>query len=363
MFREISGFISATIIVGSLASCGSDSSTKVTKNMTDLEAASAQIVDKTIIPAVQNFLQKTKDLENKITVLCSSKSADDLVSAQDQWEQTANAWYQVLPYNFGPMILDEAIPEYIYVDSHRLRGDDYTSDIRSDIDAMIASSAILNDAVFTNKNFNKLGLLALEIALFETAASQSTAKSDLDSELTNVSRKCAISKGYATQLRNRAQNIEQSWTKNYRNSGQSYRDLLVSGNLESLSNESGTSAAQKIVTSVQEYLNYISQRGVLVGVAKVSGNVWPQLGTSINTINEMVEGSTTTSLSYARLMENGAANDLIALRANLKRAKQSIEEQNSTDFSAARGLLDGNMKRELTDGIGISLGISFSDGD
>ena len=107
-------------------------------------------------------------------------------------------WYRLSIYNFGPLDDDLIFPAYTFIDSLRLRGTDYTGTVRSEITADISGDFSLDDDYYALKTFNKVGLLALESVIFETASSEhSQVSENIIAEYQDQSRKCDVLKGLA----------------------------------------------------------------------------------------------------------------------------------------------------------------------
>lgn len=363
MLKHTSKLIATVTTATLLSSCGSESSTRTTE-YSGLNQALSQVITLVVEPAATNFLNQARQLDSLSDAFCSTTTEANLLAVQNQWRATAKSWYELLPYNFGPMINDEVLPEYIFIDSLRLRGTNYTQTVRNDIDSMLAASSALTDTMFTNKNFQFVGLLATELAVFERASDHNTEIGNILSDFTTQSRKCQILQGYTGQLVTRAENISNGWSSNYQNTGSSYRNLLLSGDLNQIAGEDSSSTSAKLITSTNEYMDYVHKRTIINDVAVVSGYTWNLMLAGLESFERMVEGSAAgTTESFANILEKNAANDLTVIRNNITTTKTAIGEQNATNFYAATLALDGNIKRELKDGLGIDVGLNFSDGD
>lgn len=355
-------FVAAAAVM--LLACGSESSSKHTvyQEPRTADVAVAGIIDHNVIPAAENFYTQAAQLDSAAQNFCAAINQTSLARVQNQWKQTSTAWYRLLPFNFGPMINDIVEPEYIYIDALRQRGINNTESIRADIRTMMDADTALTPADFLQKGNQLRGLLALEILLFEHHNTASNSAAEILDDYTN-SHKCAILSIYSTRLAARAESIVSGWTSNYKNSGQSYRDLLINGGLENITAEDGAPAAEKLIIAAQEYFDYVPKRLVLDKAAQLSGNIYPQIMASVAAVEQIVEGQANSKDSFATLLTENSPRYLFTIRSNIQRAKDSINEGNNADIYAAFRLLDGNMKRELKDGIGIGLGLSFSDGD
>jgi len=349
-----------------LSGCNTSSSSSVTTKTTELDLAVIDTLDNLVIPAASNFQQQTSALHNSANNFCTNISEGNLDTLQQQWKETSVAWYQLLPFQFGPMINSVALPTYSFIDYYRLAHTDSLQTVRSFIDTTLAASSNLNDLFFQIQSARNTGLLALEITIFETADSESSDKADIILEFTNNSRKCELLKGYAKELDRRAQTIHSGWTTDYADSGISYRDLLINNRLEELDdpNEDGQPAISKLTVAVQNYYDYLANRNVTTDIAQLAGNVWQGLEASINSTEQMLMGSTGSKVNVFALLDNGGhEQDVANIKANLQTIQQTISDKNTVDFKAAAAVLDGNFKREIPDGLNVNLGLNFSDGD
>ena len=349
-----------------LTACGGSSSSLTTYN-SELNIATAEVIDKSIIPAASRFQSQVMQLVNVSEWFCGveNTTAENLTVLQEQWKASNQAWFQLLPYRFGPLVNSELFPTYTYIDSYRLRGTNYTSTVRNKIDSLLADNNEIDEATFSNLSFQFVGLLALEISVFEDAANQSATPADIVSEYLANPRKCQLLSGFSKELLRRADIILAGWNTDYRNTGKSYRDLLVNNQLEAvLNDETGESAIEKITVSVQEFYDYVGLRDLTLDTAQLSGDIWQAIGASLAGTEELISGVETTNISFNRIMKNNRFEQTIVLLENNMQALQTaLDEKNTIDMKAAAKVLDGNFKREIPDALDINLGLNFSDGD
>ena len=369
MFKAPFVFKSLGLGLGTLmlSACGSSSSSITSNTSAELEVAIEQVIDNTIMPASAAFKAQIQVLDDSAEFFCSDGNINEanLLTVQANWVQANDTWFQLLPFNFGPMITSIVIPNYYYIDSFRVNGVDSTAIVRTEINNLLSSVTGINDDLFTTKESNKVGLLALEVALFENAGSGSTASSDVATEFVDAPRKCQILTGYTAELLRRANIIDDGWTADYRSTGSSYRELLLSGELENVSGEDGSAATTKIVLAVQNYYDYLANRSVSSSVAQLSNSIWDSLDLSIDITQELLEGKADTNVSLFNIMNNTDGNtlDVESIKANFITIHAAIDEANSTDLQAAAKALDNNFKVDVTTGLDIDAGLSFSDGD
>ncbi|MDO6681894.1 imelysin family protein [Oceanobacter sp. 5_MG-2023] len=345
-----------------LASCGgSRENDAVALTEGSLSLALEQLVDGTIIVASEQFASEVSDFNNSVDSFCSAPDEAGLSQLQTDWKTMADSWYRLLPFNFGPLFDDTVFPVYQFVDSYRVRGTNYTATVRSNIQTLIDSESEteLGSSYFDGLTFQYVGLLPLEVVAFETASDQSQVAADIVAEFIQQPRKCEVMEGLAGSVQNRADYVVNGWTLDHLESGTSYRDLFLAGDLDD-----GSEPLTALISAVQSYLDYLQQRDTVSNVAALSGNAWPEMQASIDVITELLEGSESTTVSLFDLMESaGNSADADTVRSNLEQANDAISDQDATSFNSMAAALDGNFKREIPDGLDVSLGINFSDGD
>lgn len=362
-------FLSASLLACSsllLAACGGSSSSLTSYN-SELNIAANEAIEQSIIPAATRFQQQVNNLDTQSESFCEAGNINEenLTLLQSQWNTSNQAWFELLPYRFGPLVNSELFPTYTFIDSYRLRGTNYTSTVRNKIDSLLAANDELTPVTFSNLSFQFVGLLALEVSIFEDAASQSQEKADIIAEYQANPRKCQLLTGFAKELLSRADTVLIGWNTNYRETGQGYQELLINNQLENLlDDESGESAIEKITISVQEFYDYLGQRDLTIDVAQLSGSIWQALGKSIAGTQELLTGTDNTEISFNDIMEvNRFGQTINLLQDNIQTFQTALEEENTVDMKASAKVLDGNFKREVPEALDVSLGLNFSDGD
>lgn len=371
--------LSLFFVTSLLTACYTETSSSSTTVKTEIDIAVADIIDHTVTPALDSFLQETETLSNLSASFCDStpKTDNDLSALQSQWITTNNVWFTLSPYLFGPLTSPDFLTAeaFWYIDSYRQRGNDSTSTVRSDIATMLSKTDALDSATFSTKNFNKVGLLALEVLLFETSGSgsqyqsQSQATADITSEYQTTPRKCDILTGQATELNRRVAIIHNAWHKDYRDKKIGYRDLLVNKKLESTFTKSndidgdGKPAFTRLVVSTQQHLDFLTKRNITTQSAQLSNSIWQALEHTHNSLQEFLAGTDQTTISLYRMMDNGYDANITTLKENMEFFKRAITDKNTTDFKSFSAALDGNFKRELPQALNTQLGLNFTDGD
>jgi predicted lipoprotein len=362
--------ISSALLVG----CGSESSTSTKALGSEADVAALQVADNTIIPAVNNFQSQAQSLDNSAELFCSAGNTDtvNLTTLQQQWKETTKAWYQVLPFKFGPVVggldINFVEPIYAYIDYFRFnKGSDNTTSVRNKIKEWVdgPTPTAVTDAFMLEKSASLVGLLPLEVAIFETSDTQSVVAADVLSEFNTKARKCQVVTALSNQLLVRANEIKEGWLVDYAQVGKSFRDMLANNELEDAGvNDTGDSAISKVTVSVQDYFDYLKNRDVTESTGQISASIWQSVAASLLSVDEVLAGTDETTLSLDAIMKNNSfANTVIYLKDNITTLRTAITNENPTDFKAAAGILDGNFKRDVPDAMGVSLGLNFSDGD
>jgi predicted lipoprotein len=368
MFKQTSTLLLTSALL-LISGCGANSTSETKDTNTELEIAARNIIDNVIIPSAINFKSKTEKLNTETHSFCTEEmnlstpnlTIENLDTLKLTWITVTNAWYTLLPYKFGPMEADIIVPNFLYIDSYRNDNTDRTDRTRNTINTIIAGSDTITDNYLSNATPSSVGLLPLEVILFESPIADFS---------TPNHRLCSILKAYSTELAAKANLIASGWTSNYRNSGKSYRTLLLNNQLDTiLDNEDGSSAMSKIVVSVQDYFDYINRRNITTDQAKISNTIWRHLLASINSVNSILHEDNSGSISVIKLMvNNGYQQEAENVNNNIALLLSTIDVSytnitSATDMKAAAALLDGNFKREIADGLGVNAGLNFSDGD
>ncbi len=360
MFKKIGLVLSVVLFV--LAGCGggggrSNDPAKLTAE--NVALALKQAVNATVLPAVDGFATQADAFKSESDTFCAALDESALAALQADWESLFKQWYKLVNYKFGPLINNPVVPEYLYVDSFRQRGNEYTETVRESINADLTSGDALNDAHFAAKPFTEMGLLALEVLIYETASGDhSGSAAAIVSEYQSNPRKCDILKGVANQLVVRANGFQQGWKSDYQNSGTSYGDQIINGTLDS------GETVTLLLTTIQEFLEHLQSRNAATNIAQLSGLSWQAISASIDEIETLLQGTATTTQSFFSIInETGATGSVDVVRANIAEIREALVNQNAATLEIALGKLDGNFKREIPNGLDIELGINFTDGD
>ena len=255
---------------------------------------------------------------------------------------------------------DLIFPKYTFIDSLRLRGTYYLATVRTQIANNMSGTTTLDQAFFDSQTLQNVGLLALESATFETAASEhSQSATDIIAEYTDTPKKCEVLIGLAEHLERQAQYVQNGWNTDHKNSGTAYRDLFLNNQLED-----GAVPLSALITAAQDHLEYLQNRTVVNKTAQLADHAWQSISAAIDEVETLLQGTDETTISFFTIMSSGGYQTAVeTVQQNIAAVRKTITDQDAAMLEIELGKLDGNFKREIPDGLNVELGINFSDGD
>ncbi len=318
-------------------------------------------VETTIVPDVQAFSAEVADMQADIDGFCAAPSEATLGTAQDRWRSMVEAWSRVVPYNFGPLDNDIIFPNMIFIESMRQRGSDFTQTVRDGLQRGLEGTDTLDLAYFERQTFDEVGILALEVLLFEDSREgNSTAPADVVADYTATPRKCAYLQGMTARLAVNATDVEQGWTTAFGDGGEPFRETMTGDMLED-----GSEPVAALLIALQQHLDYVKVRK-LEGIldAQLSGNFYVNVLSTLDAMETLLSQPSDDSFGLFERMEatdNGA--EVALVRSNFEAARAAAQGEDRDALTTAVGLIDGNLKREIPDALGVELGLTFTDGD
>ena len=357
MFKKT--FVSLICIVA-ITGCGERQNNLSGATVGTLSLALEEAVNKKILPTASGFSSQATSFKSTAEGFCNTPSTTTLDALQQAWKSLSAQWYKLAIYNFGPVNNDLIFPRINFIDSLRLRGTNYKATVRDEITKNLASDATLDTTFFDNKNFNRVGLLALESLVFETAASEhSNVGLEIIAEYENSARKCEILKGLSSQIVKHATDIQNGWNVNHNETGKPFKTIFLNDELES-----GTPALTELIASIQGHLDYLQKRHVATVAAQISDYSWESITASIDEVDALLNGTQETTVSYFGLMTAAGFQSAVdQVKENIIVVRQNLQAEDATLLEISLGKLDGNLKREIPDGLEVQLGINFTDGD
>ncbi len=318
-------------------------------------------VETTIVPDLRAFDTAAQEMRTGVDAFCAAPNADGLAELQVRWRSLSETWSAVAPYNLGPLDDDVITPKIIFIESMRQRGTDYTQTVRDGIVRGIEGNEALDLAYFDRQTFDEVGLLALEVLVFEDSGEgNSTEPADVLADFAATPRKCDALRGLTELLASCAATVHRGWTESFADSGEPFAETMAGPELAD-----GTEPVAALLIVLQEHLDYIKVRK-LEGIldAELSGHFYPNVLATVEAMDELLSQPSEESFGLLERMEaTGNAEEVAAVRANLETAKAAATDEDRDALTAAIGLLDGNLKREIPDALGVELGLTFTDGD
>ncbi|MEQ8458543.1 MAG: imelysin family protein [Sandaracinaceae bacterium] len=365
----ISRALAGLLLVLVLSSC----STEETDNR--LAAAVEQAIEEAVVPAIEAFSTEATDFETEADSFCASVDETSLRTLQDRWLSSMATWNRAGVYRIGPLYDDPIVPTIDLIESKRPRGTDYTATVRETIASAVEGATPLDDTYFRSLTFNRGGLLALEILVFEDGADlPSNAPADIVAAYEASPRRCEYLQGTAALLAERARGVATGWTESFGDAGTPFRHQFLEPTLPD-----GSEPAVALVTLAIEHVRYLHVRK-LDGTADVQvaeaarPEVQPFFGNlevAVLEIETMFTASSPNGPSLLDLMEErGFAEEAEALRAAIAQVLLWIRDAqegggNTSAAGAIRALaaLDATLQNEVAAGLGITLPLNFNDGD
>ncbi len=318
-------------------------------------------VDHTIVPAFVGFREAAEGMRAEVDGFCAAPDAAGLERLQGDWRALSSAWNAVAAYNLGPLDDDVVTPRILFIESMRQRGVDYTDTVRETYAAALGGSATLDEAHFDALTFNQVGLLALEVLAFEDArAGHSQLTDDVLADYLEEPRKCVYLRGIADRLLEDARTVEAGWTESFAG-GEPFSEAMLGTSLPD-----GGEPIVGLLIALQQHLDYVKVRKLEATLdAQRSGHFYANVMATLLALEELFEQPAPEEAVgiFDYLLAKGLDEDVELVRANLDAAKQAALAEDRVALTNAIALLDGNLKREIPDGLGVELGINFSDGD
>lgn len=329
-----------------------------------LEAA----VDGSVVPAVERFADGAQALQSSVDALCEAPTAEAVTALQDEWLQLSRDWNRAGIYFIGPLADDIITPSIIFIESMRQRGTDYTATVRETLQAALDDGTTLDEAYFSGLTFNRVGMLALEVLLFENSPSDtpSSEAEAIAQSFVDVPRRCVYLQGMAGLLATRAEGVRTGWTQAHLETGTPFRDLLVQDMLAEGSDP--TTAMLITVISHIEYLRVRKLDGILD--MEVAGAARPELepfytnlASALDGVEEFMQPPGEVSGFFAVMQTRGFGEDLATVRAALQTARSAVAAGDREGAKEAFLALETSFRREVPRGLGVELGLTFTDGD
>ncbi len=348
------------ILVALLSACDSS---HTTEGSAQLDRILQNTVDESIMPGFSAFKTETESLQTKAGTFCADISEPNLLELQTQWKTLSSQWNRVAMYNIGPLDDNLFTPNMNFIESMRLRGTDYTNTVRSELATRLADTVVLDQNYFDGLLFTRVGMLALEVLIFEDSISNSTDLVNIVSDYQAAgigARKCEYLIGMSQLLVRTALEVELGWRVEYLETGKAFKTILLNNELED-----GKKSVVALIITIQKHLDYLQKRKLAAIMdAQIAGYFYQNISATLAEIEVVLEGANAGSFGFFDQMSaNGFDNKASSVRFNLRAAQRAAAAENRSELETAIGRLDGNFKREVADGLRVSLGVNFADGD
>lgn len=348
------------LAVSLLVSCDDDEGGSGTRLPTAAELM-RDAADTTIVPDVERFATEAQSLLAESETFCAQTDADALAQLQSRWRTLSEAWNAIAAYNLGPLDDDIIVPKILFIESMRQRGTDYTQTVRESIVRRIEGTDTIDVDSVSSQTFDEIGMLALEVLLFEDSREgNSSVPADIVDDYQSQPRKCAYLMGIAGLLADDAAEVERGWTTEFADTGEAFKDTMASPKLPD-----GTEPIVALLIALQQHLDYLMTRK-LEGIldARLSEHFYPNVVAALDAMQEVLQQPREDSFGVLEWMEaTNSAEEVELVLANFAAARAAATAEDREALTAAIGRLDGNLKREIPDALGLDLGLTFTDGD
>ena len=322
-------------------------------------------VDSTIIPKTQAFAEQAATLQTESMEFCDALTESALTALQDRWLTLAPEWNEAMVYNLGPLDDNALLPSMNFIESKRIRGTDYTSDVRLAIEAAVDGTDPLDAEYFASLTFTEVGVLALEVLLFEDG-NMSNETEDILNGYTESPRRCEYLGGIATLLADRADRVESGWTEDYNDTGVPYRELLLTGMLED-----GSESVPAVINATWMHVEYIRVRKLqatpdaraATAARPDESPFWANLASGLDSVEDVMDPPGADASFYSVMESRGFSQNVAAVQQSIEEARVAVAGEDRDVAAAAFLDLETRLRREVPEGLGVRLGFGFTDGD
>ena len=312
--------------------------------------------------SVRTFAARVLALQGAVADLCVEPiDGPQVVRTQRAWIEAARAWAAVAPFFLGPLDDDLITPSILFIESRRQRGIDYTETVREAAEAALASMAPMDAAFFDALSFNEVGLLALEVLLFEAsaAAGRATEPAAIAADYVERPRRCLYLFGVAGRLASRAVRVRDEWTVAFGAEGTPFAAQLASGELED-----GSSSEAALLVALFEHLDYERRRKIEgVSDAQLSGEFFALQSAMLDSLRATLAGPGDAYGFLDELADRGEVATRERLLDGFEAASAAIEAEDEAGLGEAYQRLEDRIRSELPPALDVELGLNFSDGD
>lgn len=307
------------------------------------------LTEQQILVDVAAFTERTTALVESAAAFCAEPSDEGVAQVRADWQAGAEAWYRVQLFKFGPADADPVFPLYTFIDSLRLRGTDYTDSVSVTQQAWRSSTDELDAPFFERQRFDDVGLLAVEVALFEPA--------ELVQAHEDEPRRCDVLVGLSRELERRAFELQNGWTESHAGSAP-FAELMLQRTLPD-----GRRPLVQLIIAAQEYTDYLHRRNVVSLAGRLSRTGWILVERGVDAIEDLLSAELEGGNIFHYMTVLGSPEHVEKVEADLDAVRAALAAEDAEALASTLAVLDGDFKREIPDALGIDLGITWTDGD
>lgn len=320
-----------------IAACGSDPADTTLQQ--DWSAYVTSLVERVVLPDAEQFEQDAATLLTSVQTLCGGPTVTSLAQAQSDFRSLHTSWGGVVPHFLGPLDNDPIIPRMYFIESMRQRGTYDIDRVRQTANLFTEQAELPTEQNVQKTTFNRLGLLAVEVLLFEAKDEVIEAQAVVDG-LTNSPARCRWLELLVGQVAKEADSIATGW-KDFR---------AVPG-----------AAQQATVTFMirwGDHLDYTIKRKLeAILDAQLSDNFFNHQAFMLARMQEVLRPGVPLVVSPERFDSVLQAQALF---------EQSIERASRRDrqaLSESMQSLRFQFRHDLPEAAALPLGLNFNDGD
>lgn len=342
--------------LGGLA-CGGDADNGESQG--DLGVALANTVDQVIVPDFQALAIRSEALASNVEDFCAAPGVERLEAMQADWRTITTTWSGAAAYFVGPLDDDIITPSIYFIESMRQRGIDYTDTVREATEEALSGTEPITQEGVQQLTFDEVGLLALEVLLFEDTTEQhSTQVADIVADYVSRPRKCDYLDAMTSRFVDRVQRVRDGWLVGFGPTDEPYRDLLIEGRLPD-----GGEPVPELMLAVINHLTYVERRklnGILD--AQISGTFFANQAALLREVEAFLSAGDGYGF-FDVMTDRGFEGDVEAIRRDLGLGIDAAEIRSRDQLAAIVASLAAELRQVIPSALGVDLGIDFSDGD
>jgi|GEM_PF-6167116 len=317
----------------------------------------AGVADGQLSDSVNLFVDKAEVLAATADAYCMAPSRGHLESAQRAWVAASSGWYETQLFLFGPVDVDPVFPLFSFIDSLRLRGEDYRETVSATQETWTSSGEALDAEFFSDQRFQFVGLLALENQLYLSEGDEGGGGAG-GAGMSIGEPFCPILMGLAGELESRADELKRGWFEEPIEGEKTFLTLLKEGNLPS-----GHDSMVQVMLSAAQYAEYLYKRKVASVAGQISGEGWAFLEVAVVSLRRLLEEEIDGCSLLGLLDDQGNASAVEDIINTLSKAAEAVVSQDQPGLETEFRALERHFKTDIPVALGIDVGLAFTDGD